>query len=167
MNLFDRVANSLDGDYLTFWNELLSKYGAMRVRDSELFRFSLENKKSIASNNPYLESHRSYKVLKSKIGDINLNLENCDIFSLPSTLNKNYSLINVSNIIDYATVEQYLNLASRLPLAENGTILSYSFSPSTNFLFADRLCDEKFESNVIPVARKSREQVILTKHRNN
>ena len=79
---------------------------------------------------PYLEQ-KNYNDLKQKLKDIEIKYMVGDIFSLAESLNKEYDLVNLSNLIDHSTLNDYQDLIEKIKLTKDGCILSYMFGSET------------------------------------
>lgn len=137
--LYEKTIPYLDSDTEFFWTIIFNYSKDKLVGIPNLFvTVSSENFKN---NNPYLESKDKYDLLKSKMNDIDLNLIYGDIFDLVHILPDKYSLVNLSNIVDYYvneilcennsimdiySKEKLISFLRSVPIDENGVILMYS-----------------------------------------
>jgi len=98
INTYLKIRKYLTKDYLFFWDSLYEEFSSDKLR--ELIINTDEHKRDkIISFNPYLQN---YDVIKSKIKDISISYFTCDITELTTILEKEYSTIVLSNIMQYA-----------------------------------------------------------------
>ncbi len=109
-----------------FWDEILSETSFFDIYDSPLFEPVVNYVQYI----PYLEQ-KNYNDLKQKLKDIEIKYMVGDIFSLAESLNKEYDLVNLSNLIDHSTLNDYQDLIEKIKLTKDGCILSYMFGSET------------------------------------
>ena len=109
-----------------FWDEILKDASFFDIYDSLLFQSVVKDVSILFENIPYLEQ-KNYDHLKQKLKDVEINHMVGDIFSVADLLNEEYDLVNLSNLIDHATLNSYQNLVEKLKLTKEGCILSYMF----------------------------------------
>lgn len=103
-----------------FWDEILEEKPFYDIYDSFLFTKVTHN--ILCLDIPYLSN---YDLLKQKLKDVEINHMVGDIFSLVDDLEDEYDLVNLSNIIDYTTIDNYQDLIEKFKLTKDGCILSY------------------------------------------
>ena len=146
-NLFKKVMNSIDREEVKeFWDGLCStnifdrdkKMSPRRIYDSLLFDQSTKFESAtipverVFNYNPYLDED-CYYVLKKKLqSGVNINYFTGDIKKLVKNRDKQYDLVNLSNICMYGADMQafteesnYKKLVTSFNLRDNGKVLSY------------------------------------------
>lgn len=141
-NIFDFFKNSLDEDISIFWEELYKNCNIEYIR-TELFRYlgctksnhsikGIDFSKYCAENfTRYLEKE-NYKLIQDRLQNTNIEYIESNLLNLPTILNDNYDLINLTNIYEYINkdiiyggAERFINVFKDLIsyLNDNGKIL--------------------------------------------
>lgn len=130
---YEKIRDNLSSEALEFWDSLFDYYDGYDIYSSTLFSSELYTKASQLSMNPYLDED-NYKILRSKIGDINIRFYEGNIFKIADSLKDGYDLINLSSIIYYmkdacenGELRGYIDFLSRLPLNDNGIAITYLY----------------------------------------
>lgn len=113
--------SNMDKDNKKFWDELFNIYNIDQVFSSPMF---LVDDCHFQSLNPYLYDE-NYEELQMKIKNVKVNHHVGDIRQISGMLNKEYDLVNLSNIINYIDLNEYKKVLSNLSLSNNGIALSY------------------------------------------
>ena len=141
---FDKVVNNMDYDGKTFWKEITKDKTPSEVYDSKIFTMWSPSIKSANFRNPYLDNMFRYYELRDKLDNSNINYIDGDIYEISKKLNKEYDLINLSNIGMYAISNpdfiinrenpflQFKRFVKNLKIRENGIVLNYIINVDRN-----------------------------------
>lgn len=131
-DLYEKIREKLRGKYKEFWDGLYMFFDGIDIYNSLLFRSDVCIKNNIIENNPYLQEN-NYQKLK-------YILETEEIKIIPKVVdikkykfNKQYDLVNLSNILTYHFNGNNLNqfikfLDENFNLTKNGEIINYIFN---------------------------------------
>ena len=140
-NLYKKVVSAMDGELKEFWSKIAStrlfttNYSPRSVYASRLFSHDEIMAKRAIQLNPYL-NEKNYKILKKKIENAQIAYLTGNIMTLGDKIDKQYDLINLSNIYMYQMSmlmedpdceqeEKYKDLIKNLKLNPDGRVLSY------------------------------------------
>lgn len=137
-NKIKPLLKELDYESYYFWNELINKYGSLRVRES-IFNMDEDQTKVLRKLNIYLNNEFNYKILKQKIDKANVSFITEDIFNINIT--EKFDNIWLSNICCYINdlnkIKELLIKYSKL-LNKNGELLlSYLYETPSNQDYQD------------------------------
>lgn len=96
--IFSKVAKYLKGDAYVFWKTLYNIYKEKLFNKEILFHYV--DTPTIYYTNGILDSE-NWNILKKIITNIEPNFMHCNIKDLPNSLNNQYDLMYLSNIIEY------------------------------------------------------------------
>lgn len=113
--------NNMDKDYKEFWDEIFDIYDINQVFSSPMF---LVDDCHFQALNPYLYDN-NYEKLQKNIKNAKVKHYIGDIRQISSMLNKEYDLVNLSNIINYIDSDEYKDILNNLSLSDDGIALSY------------------------------------------
>lgn len=113
--------NNMDKDYKEFWDEIFDIYDINQVFYSSLFFFDDCHFQAL---NPYLYD-KNYEKLQKNIKNAKVKHYIGDIRQISGMLNKEYDLVNLSNIINYIDSDEYKDILNNLSLSDDGIALSY------------------------------------------
>ena len=113
--------NNMDKDYKEFWDEIFDIYDINQVFYSSLF---FSDDCHFQALNPYLYD-KNYEKLQKNIKNAKVKHYIGDIRQISSMLNKEYDLVNLSNIINYIDSDEYKDILNNLSLSDDGIALSY------------------------------------------
>lgn len=113
--------NNMDKDYKEFWDEIFDIYDINQVFYSSLFFSDDCHFKAL---NPYLYD-KNYEKLQKNIKNAKVKHYIGDIRQISGMLNKEYDLVNLSNIINYIDSDEYKDILNNLSLSDDGIALSY------------------------------------------
>ena len=133
---FNKVLCELDDNNRFFWEYLTKDRSSKELYDSKLFTGWYPTKEDAVFRNPYLASSKDYNLLRTKLNNPSINYIDGDIYKFSKTLNKDYDLINLSNICMYAesaflgnsffdAFDKYKSFVKNLRITPNGKILNY------------------------------------------
>jgi hypothetical protein len=133
---FNRVLNQLDDDTKYFWSYLTRNRSPKELYDSKLFTGWMPTIKDEIFRNPYLSDYHKYYELRNKLNEPTINYIDGNIYEFSKTLDKDYDLINLSNICMYADCEfpyvdvidaykKYKSFVKNLRINPDGKILNY------------------------------------------
>ena len=103
---YKQIRPALESDTKNFWDEV----SQTRPDGQGLFRKSFLgiNKAYYQNINPYLVDGDNYSKLKRKLGKLNFNFVDCNIFDIPQAFNKEkFDAMFTSNICDYVDPDKY------------------------------------------------------------
>ena len=113
--------NNMDKDYKEFWDEIFDIYDSNQVFYSSLF---FSDDCHFQALNPYLYD-KNYEKLQKNIKNAKVKHYIGDIRQISGMLNKEYDLVNLSNIINYIDSDEYKDILNNLSLSDDGIALSY------------------------------------------
>lgn len=113
--------NNMDKDYKEFWDEIFDIYDINQVFYSSLF---FSDDCHFQALNPYLYDN-NYEKLQKNIKNAKVKHYIGDIRQISGMLNKEYDLVNLSNIINYIDSDEYKDILNNLSLSDDGIALSY------------------------------------------
>lgn len=113
--------NNMDKDYKEFWDEIFDIYDINQVFYSSLF---FSDDCHFQALNPYLYD-KNYEKLQKNIKNAKVKHYIGDIRQISGMLNKEYDLVNLSNIINYIDSDEYKDILNNLSLSDDGIALSY------------------------------------------
>lgn len=113
--------NNMDKDYKKFWDEIFDIYDINQVFYSSLF---FSDDCHFQALNPYLYD-KNYEKLQKNIKNAKVKHYIGDIRQISGMLNKEYDLVNLSNIINYIDSDEYKDILNNLSLSDDGIALSY------------------------------------------
>lgn len=100
--IYQRISPMLRKNYDRFWNQLLQRYSAKKVRlEPNLFTWD-EERYAVLEQILNYAGEENYLKLQSSITNLSISFLNVSLQKLPYKLNKKYDFINLSNIIRYA-----------------------------------------------------------------
>ena len=123
-DLYNIIKNNLNGIDRIFWDKLFDFYDWNEIYNSMLFSSEPYNEEQVIKRNKYLQEN-NYNELQKKIDERNLKIYTGNIFELITKLYDNYDLVNMSNIINYMDCSEYIELLRKIPLSDDGLILTY------------------------------------------
>ena len=173
--IFD-LLSYMDEPYKIFWQAIL-EYNWKLQKELNIytnFMYGLNvnaGLKIISNFCPFLTSEVDYNSLKNKLSTVNMQFKYCNAINLPDVFNKNYDLILLSNILDYAYIYwgynwkiQNLNnyIANLLKMLNNNGIifLHYIFYASKPFHQSDFFTPYR-DYNYELANLKNKHQIIL------
>lgn len=148
-NLIEK--NISDDGVRLFWNQILFDKNNL----SHCFISNYSKPTMIAEQIPYL-NEENYNLLKSKLENVQINFKNVNIFKTVDVFDKQYSFVNLSNILHYIhdkeTYISFINVLSNKNLKENGSILlnyylDNSLNDTRNEIIYKTLNVESYELN--------------------
>ncbi len=113
--------SNMDKDYKEFWDEIFDIYDINQVFYSSLF---FSDDCHFQALNPYLYD-KNYEKLQKNIKNAKVKHYIGDIRQISGMLNKEYDLVNLSNIINYIDSDEYKDILNNLSLSDDGIALSY------------------------------------------
>ena len=113
--------SNMDKDYKEFWDEIFDIYDINQVFYSSLF---FSDDCHFQALNPYLYDN-NYEKLQKNIKNAKVKHYIGDIRQISGMLNKEYDLVNLSNIINYIDSDEYKDILNNLSLSDDGIALSY------------------------------------------
>lgn len=123
---FLKIRTALDKEYKLFWDSLFNHSDWYDIYNSRLFSSEPANKNIAHERNIYLLK-LNYLKLKSIIPKININFYDGNILDIYTKFKIPYDLIYLSNIATYVDKIKYKEMLYKLPLEEQGLILTYMF----------------------------------------
>lgn len=129
---YDKIRDNLKGKYKIFWDKLYDFDEGIDIYNSLLFRHDFYNKDNTIKMNPYLQDN-NYEKLKDILKLENLKINSVVLDITKTKIDKEYDLVNLSNILSYYfnkdNLEEYVNyLKTNFNLTNNGEIINYLFS---------------------------------------
>lgn len=131
-DLYEKIRINLKGKYKTFWDGLYMFYDGFDIYNSLLFRSDICIKNNIIEKNPYLQEN-NYQKLKYILETETIKITSKVTDIKKYKFNKQYDLINLSNILTYYfnrnTLDKLIKfLNENFNLTENGEIINYIFN---------------------------------------
>ena len=127
--------NIIDDNVREFWKYIITNDDNLR----HCFIGNNVNPNFISNKIPYLDKEKYY-LLKDKLDESKIRFENTDIFNILRLFGKEYSFINLSNILYYILDKDayvyFISCLSKQNLKANGSIL-------LNYYWDNSLIDEK------------------------
>ena len=122
--IYERVRKELDNESLLFWDSLFNCFNSLDINESSFFSEAIITEEMLRQNNPYLV-FRNYNELRRKLDKVHITFKDGNVYSELEG-NKEYDLINLSNIISYNFDKpKYKEFIENLPVRKNGVVLSY------------------------------------------
>lgn len=125
-DMYDVMRKFLDSNSKEFWDSLFSFYDWSDIYYSMLFSSEPYTLKRIIARNKHLQPVE-YLKLRETISNVNFTPYIGDINQLVEGLSFSYDAVNLSNICTYQSVVSYRNLLEKVPLNDEGKILSYFY----------------------------------------
>lgn len=128
-DLYDLISSRLSGKYKEFWDTLYRFDDGIDIYNSLLFRQDVYYRNIEIERNPFLQDD-NYERLKYILETESIKINPSVIDILDTRINKEYDLINLSNIlVYYLTQKQYIQyLKTNFSLSPNGEIINYFFA---------------------------------------
>lgn len=131
-DLYEKIRQKLKGKYKEFWDGLYMFYDGIDIYNSLLFRSDVCIKDNIIENNPYLQEN-NYQNLRHMLETDTIKITPKVVDIKKHKFNKQYDLINLSNILTYHFNGNDINklikfLEENFKLTENGEIINYIFN---------------------------------------
>ena len=130
-DMYDKMRMFLDSDSKQFWDSLFSFYDWSDIYHSMLFSSEPYTLKRVVNRNKHLQP-AEYLKLHDTISKVNFTPYIGDINQLASKLPSSYDMVNLSNISTYQSVDTYQELLGKIPLKDDGQILSYFYQIDDN-----------------------------------
>lgn len=130
-DMYDKMRMFLDSDSKQFWDSLFSFYDWSDIYHSMLFSSEPYTLKRVINRNKHLQP-AEYLKLHDTISKVNFTPYIGDINQLASDLPSSYDIVNLSNISTYQSVDTYQELLGKIPLKDDGQILSYFYQIDDN-----------------------------------
>lgn len=130
-DMYDKMRMFLDSDSKQFWDSLFSFYDWSDIYHSMLFSSEPYTLKRVINRNKHLQP-AEYLKLHNTISKVNFTPYIGDINQLASKLPSSYDMVNLSNISTYQSVDTYQELLGKIPLKDDGQILSYFYQIDDN-----------------------------------
>lgn len=130
-DMYDKMRKFLDSDSKQFWDSLFSFYDWSDIYHSMLFSSEPYTLKRVINRNKHLQP-AEYLKLHDTISKVNFTPYIGDINQLASKLPSSYDIVNLSNISTYQSVDTYQELLGKIPLKDDGQILSYFYQIDDN-----------------------------------
>ena len=130
-DMYDKMRMFLDSDSKQFWDSLFSFYDWSDIYHSMLFSSEPYTLKRVINRNKHLQP-AEYLKLHNTISKVNFTPYIGDINQLASDLPSSYDIVNLSNISTYQSVDTYQELLGKIPLKDDGQILSYFYQIDDN-----------------------------------
>lgn len=130
-DMYDKMRMFLDSDSKQFWDSLFSFYDWSDIYHSMLFSSEPYTLKRVINRNKHLQP-AEYLKLHDTISKVNFTPYIGDINQLASKLPSSYDMVNLSNISTYQSVDTYQELLGKIPLKDDGQILSYFYQIDDN-----------------------------------
>ena len=130
-DMYDKMRKFLDSDSKQFWDSLFSFYDWSDIYHSMLFSSEPYTLKRVVNRNKHLQP-AEYLKLHDTISKVNFTPYIGDINQLASKLPSSYDMVNLSNISTYQSVDTYQELLGKIPLKDDGQILSYFYQIDDN-----------------------------------
>ena len=130
-DMYDKMRKFLDSDSKQFWDSLFSFYDWSDIYHSMLFSSEPYTLKRVVNRNKHLQP-AEYLKLHDTISKVNFTPYIGDINQLASDLPSSYDIVNLSNISIYQSVVTYQELLGKIPLKDDGQILSYLYQIDDN-----------------------------------
>lgn len=125
---YECIREKLDKNNKEFWDSLFDFYDWIDIYNSNIFSNEAFSITHLKNENEYLKNDINYNILKEKIGNININIYDGDIFNLNNLFNKEYDLVYLSNILDYNDPLKMNILINSLKYNKDGLALLYYFT---------------------------------------
>ena len=140
---FDKVMEEVDEDTRYFWIYLTRNRTPKELYGSKLFSGWEPTVEDAMFRNPYLASASNYYALRRKLDNPKINYIDGDIYNFSKTLEKDYDLVNLSNICMYAqdafygfdllnALTGYKFFVKSLRINPSGKVLSYIINVDRN-----------------------------------
>lgn len=131
-DLYEKIRDKLKGKYKEFWDGLYMFYDGIDIYNSLLFRSDVCIKNNVIEKNPYLQEN-NYQKLKYILETETIKITPKVVDIKKYKFNKQYDLINLSNILMYHFNRTNLDklikfLDENFNLTENGEIINYIFN---------------------------------------
>ena len=130
-DMYDKMRKFLDSDSKQFWDSLFSFYDWSDIYHSMLFSSEPYTLKRVINRNKHLQP-AEYLKLHDTISKVNFTPYIGDINYLVEQLSSSYDIVNLSNISIYQSVDTYQELLGKIPLKDDGQILSYFYQIDDN-----------------------------------
>ncbi len=130
-DMYDKMRKFLDSDSKQFWDSLFSFYDWSDIYHSMLFSSEPYTLKRVINRNKHLQP-AEYLKLHDTISKVNFTPYIGDINYLVEQLSSSYDIVNLSNISIYQSVVTYQELLGKIPLKDDGQILSYFYQIDDN-----------------------------------
>lgn len=156
-DLYDLISNNLTGKYKIFWDTLYNFDDGIDIYNSLLFRQDVYYKKLAIERNPYLQDD-NYEKLKNILKTESINIKPIVTNILNTKFEKEYDLINLSNIlVYYFNKKEYVEyLKNNFSLTNNGEIINYFYDMNdevkeefNNLLRQNGYIEEKGDSKLL------------------
>lgn len=159
--VFKQISKNLEKDSYIFWQEIFSSFDKQQISKGMFFDgLPYYEQKHFVS---YMQDNHYY-TLQERLSNVDIELRESDIATLPNELHQSYDIIYFSNIIGYpnviydgkgkeeklCTYRDLINTYSNF-LNKDGKIISYIYDP-----FNNQGCDE------IPIFDKSLRETIFS-----
>ena len=130
-DMYDEMRKFLDSDSKQFWDSLFSFYDWSDIYHSMLFSSEPYTLKRVVNRNKHLQP-AEYLKLHDTISKVNFTPYIGDINYLVEQLSSSYDIVNLSIISIYQSVVTYQELLGKIPLKDDGQILSYFYQIDDN-----------------------------------
>lgn len=156
--LFNKIKNilgTLDYDSYLFWNKLFSECSNSRIRE-RLFTSDEVSANLLKYMNPYLKNETSYKLIQSKIDNVNPQFIRANLFD--AKLTACFDNIFLSNMAQYYSLLDFKKLLDYLDtlLNQDGKMLvCYLYSTTEN---------SKYDKSLLPIYNLKETLSLLKKY---
>ncbi len=101
-DMFKEICKYLKGNSYVFWNTLYEIFAPEDIsKEQFLLDFDYHNEFNLINQTLYF-SEDNFEILKSKINSLKITFKKCDITDLPTSLNKMFDIIYLSNIMRFS-----------------------------------------------------------------
>ena len=133
--VFNRLVSTLPYESKCFWEAVTKDTYPLKVFNSNLFSIWTPTEAMAMDMNPFL-SQKNFSLVKERIENVRLKYIDGDIYRIGDKLDKEYDLVNLSNIGMYANkrfgdglmidcCERHANFVKNLRISKNGKVLNY------------------------------------------
>lgn len=133
--VFNRLLEVMPYESRCFWKAVTKDTYPLKVFNSTLFSVWTPTEIMAIDMNPFL-SQRNFRLVKERIENVRLKYIDGDIYRIGENLDKEYDLVNLSNIGMYANkhfgdtlmvecCERHSSFVKNLRISENGKVLNY------------------------------------------
>lgn len=126
-DIYSKISSALPKDSKEFWDSLFNFYDWYEINDSPLFSNEIVTIPDTIEKNPYLQGN-NFDILKGKIRNVNIKTFTGDILRLSKTLSTDYDLVNLSSIVYYNKMADYIRCVQEFNLSTDGVILTYFYA---------------------------------------
>lgn len=125
-DIYSKLSSALPKNSKKFWDSLFNFYDWYEINDSPLFSNEVVTIPDTIEKNVYLQGN-NFDILKGKLRDVNIRTFTGDILRLSKTLTTNYDLVNLSSIVYYNKMDDYIRCVQDFNLSANGIVLTYLY----------------------------------------